>query len=392
MNGYVPGTMRAGDATHSQPTIQGRVVQNAKLDVYTLQDWMDVPVDKDSVVRPFGANMETANLGSVAGEISYRLKAKRTNNNDIVVRPNPKRTKIDSTLVPVFSALNGMVLPMDVKTWNDLTESQREAYIWSFIRVAGIIGTTREYDDMKNVNGREDLANLLGGVWAVINDNSQRKTIYGGNLVCAAIPRAALAPIDNVGTRSKLVRERIQGIEKNKILLETVPYDASNIITQDSLKEMLDDENLDPTGKSKTKFWPKLTRGEDAADIYVKENFVEDLLILMFMAVGVNGDWTGAETGKALDAFLFNQKEIDIAARKKIMKALKSAIFPSDDFIKDMSKDYPAIAHRVKHIGHKVLNGAARVKRNYDEKVIGIALSDAPPGVQFDIKEAPYTL
>lgn len=382
MNGLKPGVMRGGDASHSLPTIQGRVVINAKLDVPTIQSWMKVPKSNRNVVRPFGADMKTANLGAVAGEITYRLKGRRTNNTSLVVQPNQKKTRIDSALVPVLSALNGMVLSMDPSEWDSLTDSQKEAYLWSLIKVAGIVGTTREYDDMVNENGRVDLANLLGGVWGMINNNSRNMTIYAGNLVVAAFPPQITQSAAELLNGKGYTRERIQGIEPDKILLETLPYDPSNIITPESLKSMLDNPSRG--------VWPTLQSG-DAADIYTKERYVQDMLLMFAVFHCMYAGKDAASRAKSIAETVGGLIDGDDKSTD-FLSAARDTLFPPDDVLNELKNTAPALVQRLHGLGHKFLNGAAVVKRQYDDTVIGIALGDAPPYHQFDIKEGVYSL
>ena len=369
----LPGQARAGDWSHSVPVTQGRVAQNSDLDTARIKEWKEIKRD-DIYVRPCGTNMETRNLGAVVGEISLKWKPRHKIAARACTQPNPKRPKLPATQVPIFSNLNGIAIPVTPAKWNEMSEAQREALMFSYVKVAGIIGTTVEYDDFLKENGRKDFVNNIGGIYAVIN-TSPTKSIYAGQLVVGAIPKAALCPTWDTQTRKKLVRDRIQGTEPEKVLVETEPYDPMNIISVDSMNKML--KKVGPN-----RLWPKPTSVE-TNDAYVAESFMQDLLLFVFhINAVVNARRAGGDQSLAYKQNL----EAILGGAGETVEDIET-IFNPAEVCKLLD---PTWKETVKSLIPRVLNGYSKVNRQYNERIIGIALSDAQPNEQFDIKQSNY--
>jgi hypothetical protein len=377
----LPGVARAQDWTHSLPAIQLRVAQNAEVDFPLLESWMQQK-DRTSIPHPFTANMHPETLGVVANEICMR-QIQVPVGGDSRIYKKQRREELPSFLTPLFTNLNGMPISMDQAQWDKLTPEEKQAWIHAKYPVGGIVGTTREWDDYKKM-GRTDFANQIGGIYGIINTGP--KNIYAGQLVMANAPLAFLQATDDNGRMDALKKQRnITGTSKDKVLLETVPYDPTNVVTTDSIKNLIGARG--GFGTAVGQLWPKppIVEGDD---IYVLQNMVQDL---MLFAMHVNAVVNTKRAG-AFDANVYNNNmQTELTGTVMDDEVFRYIFDPESIALQSRSNNADGfnkvMVEQTRSLMPRLLNSYYRIMRAYNSRILGVALTDALSGGQFDIKQ-----
>jgi hypothetical protein len=362
------------------------------VDVPLLESWL-YQKDKSGVEHPFTNQIGPDSMGVVAGEICMRELQITEGGEAERLYKKQRREDLPSYLLRCFSNLNGM--PISHTHWQTLSKEERQAYIHSKYPVAGIVGTTREWSEVKQM-GRTDFANQIGGVYGIINTG--KKNIYAGQLVMA------VAPLDYLVDGSKpKPRQRITGTESEKILLDTVPYDPQNVVSPSAIKNVVA-KALQPNG-----VWPR--PGDKDSNAYLVQNLVEDLMLFAMhvnavveaekaataaagggaaggAAAGAAGGAAGGAAPNGINMAAYNAnmaKELtgatdDALFRLILDPASLRGMVPTGAFDEAMVQQTQSLMPRL-------MNSYFRIMRAANDRIIGVALTDAPPGSQFDIKQ-----
>lgn len=359
--------IRAGDPTHSKAQRQLGVTINGAVDYDTSHDWYaKAKQDSDGFVFPMGKRDSKEASGVVTGELTFRKR--RHDNLGESGNKKRKRTRmhLDSKLTPLLSNLACIPVNYSKEEYDLLEKEEKKELIYKQIKFAGMAATPSEEMIEGKQFGREDFANLIGGVDSIINTGD--KPILAGQVFVYGVPDPVEGDNENDFYNKLKQIQRIQGTDKNKVLLTTEPYDPENIIRYDSFITVL-------TGmKNKVADFyttfaniitdPKLR--EKKYDISTLKNFIWNLLYFLWVMKG----FTATTTTTAA-----------------IVADAKSNTFTDavDQIVKDLlEKKEPLM---------RMINAFYKSNHAYNSRVAGVALSDALPTHQFDVHlGAPYCL
>jgi hypothetical protein len=390
-----PGQPRAGDWTHSLPVEQLRVAQNSEVDMGYFADIEAVHGNKN-LIKPFGECGIKDMLGVVAGEICMSRVCVPMGNKELY---RSKRLKpLPSNLTKGFTQLNGMyVSGVTEADWKALSIAQRRELLHKQFRITGIVGTTREWPEISNL-GRTDFANDIGGIRGIIN-TSTKENIYAGNLVIAQVPEYYLQ--DEPSSLNK--RPMIAGTDSTKILLETVPYDPSRVISTESLRENMKDLTKDKAS------WDKRLQfgGGVGTKTALTESTIEDFLnnLVKFEAhvagcTAVNTAVRAVVPPAVVDHATVYKTAVNDFLRYDAVKSARSwklIVGLDDTGVNTISSyltgggddDYLRLSQSALP---NLLQGFYKVLQEENKKVLGVAMTDAVPGQQFDIKIGSYCM
>ena len=340
------------DLTNSRPVIQLRVAQVAILDEDE-DRFREGRKTKKEYLKPYGAEADKSVRGCVTGEVA--LKKRRTGKevvqNDIY-DAGPTSFKLPEGLVPHFSHLNQLPVAISDTDFGKLANDEKKALIESHFQIGGIVGTSVEPNYEGKNYGKNDFVVEIGGVRSIINNNP-KKQILQGQLVLARAPLPGQPPKAPAGTDPK------------KVLVQLEPFDPSCVVSRDTIEYYL---NMTP-------------------DVF-KERFLDE-----------NGfEHRHLEPGAFFGAFISfymrmkrgNQK-LDQKQIEAFNNTLKATV---QQELKDIClEDDPTGGHpKVNKETMDLMNAYHQINHHVQSMVVGVAMSDAPPGGRFDIKFGSYAI
>jgi hypothetical protein len=342
----LPGQARAGDWTHSLPVVQLRVAKNSELDT----EWIKQCIAKreaENVFHPFGTNLDPGTLGVVPGEIAIANREFALDAKAKQLYQDNRGIVLPSHLTKSYTNLNGYFMPEDVR---DKPAEIIQYEIHKRIRVTGIVGAACEWEVQVQKLGRTDFANQIGGVCGIINTSD--KNIYAGQLVVARVPLKLIGA--NLNNHKR--KNPISGTDGNKILMSTEPYDPSQIITIETLKVFA--EKGTPEDMNNT----------------VVGKFVKSLLTYVaYCDAVIHG------------AFVGGVRNVENVERDTDASLRAIAANPAL---------YSELLHPSRLQGREIVTSLMttffEIQHEYNRCVIGVALSDAVPEQQFDLKQGSY--
>lgn len=370
-----------GDLTNSRPVLQLRVAQGSILDRKE-ERRREQCKDNGEYVKPYGNEIKLTEKGCVPGEIALK---KRNTGKPICtiddIYGGPKDPRLDQTLVPHFTHLNQIPIQVPKDTWDSLPDDEKRSLIENEFQVGGIVGTVAEPAYEGKDLGKEDFVVEIGGIRSIIN-NSPTHTILQGQLVLAR------APDWYPGVIGKKRPRNADGTEPGKVLVVTEPYDPSNLISSDTLKQLIKEVD-DAPDKFYEDCFPKDCNGCTIDEgVYLPRHFVQHMVNFIVHSHVVVSGTTGltheeAMAKKRQDLFLVNtQADASKPAVWKLSndgKALLKKIFTPED-------------PKMRNVVQNMMNSYHKINHRYQSMVIGQAQSDAPPGTRFDIKFGGYCL
>lgn len=344
---YPNFALDGGDLTNSRPVLQLRVAQGAILDTDEDRE-RESHKSLDAYRKPYKTEAKRNVRGCIPGEVA--LKKRRTGKAapDDDIYGGPIDPKLDPTLVPHFSHLNQLNILMPEGVYNKLADEEKRCMAECQFQIAGIVGTVAEPQYEGKELGKNDFVVEIGGVRSIINNNPS-KTILQGQLVMARAPDPSRLPKVPVGT------------DPEKILVQLEPFDPSDVVSRDTIKQYLalDDETF-----------------------YAK--FLENRL-----AFEPDGLEPGAFMRSLIDFF----KSIHAIGFLSDL-TLPQFREPEASRIKSVLKGYfiQTETGEVNKATLNLMNSYHRINHHVQSHVLGIAMSDGPPNTRFDIKIGSYAL
>jgi hypothetical protein len=339
------------DLTNSRPVLQLRVAQVAILDEDE-DRFREGRKTKKEYLKPYGAEADKSVRGCVTGEVA--LKKRRTGKevvqNDIY-DAGPTSFKLPEGLVPHFSHLNQLPVAISDTDFGKLANDEQKALIESHFQIGGIVGTSVEPNYEGKNYGKNDFVVEIGGVRSIINNNP-KKQILQGQLVLARAPLPGQTPKAPAGTDPK------------KVLVQLEPFDPSCVVSRDTIERYL---NMDSA--------------------IFNERFLDD-----------NGfEHRYLEPGAFFGAFISFYARMkrgalgfkDEKERKDFIKTLNIQQELKDICLEaDPTGGHPKVNKETMDL----MNAYHQINHHVQSMVVGVAMSDAPPGGRFDIKFGSYAI
>lgn len=327
-----------GDLTNSRPALQLRVAQGAILDEEENR-LREGHAKNPEYVHPYSTNAPSNVRGCIPGEIA--LKRKRTGKavtEDDIYGGHSDEPKLNATLLPHFTHLNGLPVEFDQKTYDALGTEEKRCLIENEFQVAGIVGTVAEPDYEGKELGRNVFVVEIGGVGSIINNNP-KLTILQGQLVLGRAPDPANLPLAPAGTH------------KDKVLVVTEPFDPRNVISKDTVVRHLQ--------KSDEDFKDHVLKNPHTNTSIYSPNHFTQALHGFFKIVYEEGQKNPA-----------NFDATPATIMKNVLMAANDTHLNTETVM--------------------LLNAFHEVNHHVQSQVIGIALSDAPPNTRFDLRFGSY--
>jgi hypothetical protein len=349
-----PNFATDGDLTNSRPVLQLRVAQVAILDEDE-DRFREGRKTKKEYLKPYGSEADKSVRGCVTAEVA--LKKRRTGKevllNDIY-DDGKSSFKLPEGLVPHFSHLNQLPIQISDTDFNKLAPEEKKALIESHFQIGGIVGTSVEPNYEGKNYGKNDFVVEIGGVRSLINNNP-KKQILQGQLVLARAPLPGQTPKAPAGTDPK------------KVLVQLEPFDPNCVVSRDTIEYYL---NLDPAV-----FNERFINNNGFQNRYLEP-----------------GAFFGAFISFYLRMKQGNQKFATQKDREDNINLLKATV--QQDLKEICLENDPADPNhpKVNKETMEFMNAFHQINHHVQSMVVGVAMSDAPPGGRFDIKFGSYAI
>ena len=339
------------DLTNSRPVIQLRVAQVAILDEDE-DRFREGRKTKKEYLKPYGAEADKSVRGCVTGEVA--LKKRRTGKevvqNDIY-DAGPTSFKLPEGLVPHFSHLNQLPVAISDTDFGKLANDEKKALIESHFQIGGIVGTSVEPNYEGKNYGKNDFVVEIGGVRSIINNNP-KKQILQGQLVLARAPLPGQPPKAPAGT------------DPRKVLVQLEPFDPSCVVSRDTIEHYL---NMDPA-----MFKERFIDENGFEHRYLEPGAFFGAFISFFMLMNRGGK-----------RFKDEKERRDYFQYMDIQNLLKQICLEDDP-----TGGNPKVNKETMDL----MNAYHQINHHVQSMVVGVAMSDAPPGWRFDIKFGSYAI